>query len=676
MKKLFLLALLVAMAGVAQAQQVSVRAPQQTGPGVVSDNSAEGPSVIKEFLGINEAGITARAARKHSTLRKTMVPSTMVEIGKMANTYAVIGENRNQISSDPKTGNVGVIFRGNDRGTSDGNTLYIRYSGDNGQTWGPQGNNISNAPQPRYPIIFINPNQGAGDPAVSVIWPHVKQFGDGTSNFGEINAMKSGVNNANPQYSTAPTPPDWSIPWQIVPDQSTGDLYTIALALDPSNGQSTGELYLLRSTDNGGSWAAHPDLNTPVYTDDLVPQGYFDSNLKIDISPDGTMMQYWLLIIESEPGRAFLLDPGHEIAYRISNDKGRTWGAVQRVKPSSDAVLPSPFDHKCHMAWDLDGVLDYNNVPHFMVVLSADLNPFSFRDEALENGNVKLNHVDSTFVSEVTMIDGQWRVIPIGPSRRPRVDRYSFTAASSTDAPYLFRAEPKWARTLDGKKIFAKWISPILTFRVADVAGQPTAFNDTLTQIYLNGRHVDSKSVFSYKWTWEHGNPEALTWELDSMMRLTELAEVGAKFTKMAYYAGDDGSVHIIFTEWGIGENYDDDPVFSDQTVWYMGGAKLDGIAVGVEQLDAAPGAFALQQNYPNPFNPSTEITFTLPAGAQTTLRVYNMLGQEVSTLVNGFVEAGTHRAAFDAGTLPSGVYMYRLESGSFSTAKRMLLSK
>jgi hypothetical protein len=255
----------------------------------------------------------------------------------------VIGENRNQIACDPKTGNVGVIFRGNDRGTSDGNTLYIRYSGNSGETWGPQGNNILQRPRSRATPSFSSiRTKRAATPTVNVIWPHVKQFGDGTSNFGEINAMKAGINNDNPQYRNVPTPPDWSIPWQIIPDQSTGDIYTMALALDPSNGQSTGELYLLRSTDNGGSWAAHPDLNTPVYTDDLVPQGYFDSNLKIDISPDGTMMQYWLLIIESEPGRAFLLDPGHEVAYRISNDKGRTWGAVQRVKPSASAISPRP----------------------------------------------------------------------------------------------------------------------------------------------------------------------------------------------------------------------------------------------------------------------------------------------------------------------------------------------
>jgi len=86
---------------------------------------------------------------------------------------------------------------------------------------------------------------------------------------------------------------------------------------------------------------------------------------------------------------------------------------------------------------------------------------------------------------------------------------------------------------------------------------------------------------------------------------------------------------------------------------------------------------FALNQNYPNPFNPTTNISFSLADAAPVKLTVYNLLGQEVATLISGKVmNAGTHTVAFNASSLSSGVYIYRLEAGSFVSNKRMTLIK
>ncbi len=88
------------------------------------------------------------------------------------------------------------------------------------------------------------------------------------------------------------------------------------------------------------------------------------------------------------------------------------------------------------------------------------------------------------------------------------------------------------------------------------------------------------------------------------------------------------------------------------------------------------PKEFQLEQNYPNPFNPSTEIRYSIPEDVYVTLKVYDMLGREVATLVNGMQDAGFKSVQFDAGRLSSGVYFYRLQTESFASHRTMLLLK
>lgn len=89
-----------------------------------------------------------------------------------------------------------------------------------------------------------------------------------------------------------------------------------------------------------------------------------------------------------------------------------------------------------------------------------------------------------------------------------------------------------------------------------------------------------------------------------------------------------------------------------------------------------APNSYLLNQNYPNPFNPTTKISYSLPEANFVTLKVYDMLGREVSTLVNEMKPAGTFEAEFDASRLSSGTYVYKLTAGSHQTVKKMILTK
>jgi hypothetical protein len=88
------------------------------------------------------------------------------------------------------------------------------------------------------------------------------------------------------------------------------------------------------------------------------------------------------------------------------------------------------------------------------------------------------------------------------------------------------------------------------------------------------------------------------------------------------------------------------------------------------------PQKYALHQNYPNPFNPTTQIIFDLPQAGVTQLKVFNLLGREVTTLVNRYLPSGEHRVSFDASTFASGVYFYRMKSGSFVSTRKMLVLK
>ncbi|MGD0037060.1 MAG: T9SS type A sorting domain-containing protein, partial [Bacteroidota bacterium] len=86
------------------------------------------------------------------------------------------------------------------------------------------------------------------------------------------------------------------------------------------------------------------------------------------------------------------------------------------------------------------------------------------------------------------------------------------------------------------------------------------------------------------------------------------------------------------------------------------------------------PAGFELAQNYPNPFNPSTRIEFSIPQRMHVVLKIYDLLGKEIATLIEGTQEAGKHSTTWDARTLPSDVYFYRLTAGSYTMTRKLLL--
>lgn len=108
----------------------------------------------------------------------------------------------------------------------------------------------------------------------------------------------------------------------------------------------------------------------------------------------------------------------------------------------------------------------------------------------------------------------------------------------------------------------------------------------------------------------------------------------------------------------------------------YSTGVVLQSQTVGVEDEIFVPGKFLLEQNYPNPFNPATVINYQLPVTHNVSVKIYNILGKEIATLVNEVQSAGKYSVTWNSTNMPSGIYFYRLQAGTFTQVKKMLLLK
>ncbi len=138
-------------------------------------------------------------------------------------------------------------------------------------------------------------------------------------------------------------------------------------------------------------------------------------------------------------------------------------------------------------------------------------------------------------------------------------------------------------------------------------------------------------------------------------------------------YVEDEDSVGIILDAgWGSGPETENDYSYFD----LVSVTRVGNVTATEDEPYDQIRQFQLHQNYPNPFNPTTVISYQLPVTSHVTLKVFDMLGREVASLVNGRVSAGQHEVQFDASNLSSGLYIYRLQAGEFIETKKMMLIK
>ncbi len=183
------------------------------------------------------------------------------------------------------------------------------------------------------------------------------------------------------------------------------------------------------------------------------------------------------------------------------------------------------------------------------------------------------------------------------------------------------------------------------------------------------GRHLTGDPDVAFSWTEDTWMEVEVIVDLDN--DLAEFWLDGAMVSSWTYTNSSSTgtsdlvlSVNDFFGAAATEQMYVDDYLVVDLTV------------TAVEDEVLGPLTFGLEQNYPNPFNPSTKIKYHVSETGSVKLSIYSVLGEEVAVLVDGLVQAGSYEVTFDASNLPSGAYIYRLQTGNTVQAKKMLLMK
>jgi hypothetical protein len=184
---------------------------------------------------------------------------------------------------------------------------------------------------------------------------------------------------------------------------------------------------------------------------------------------------------------------------------------------------------------------------------------------------------------------------------------------------------------------------------------------------------------FSVRWSQGDNVVKIVSAQTPSMPTVTPLFTTPLEF-KLKYKGGDTTiqayQKSLIDTFW-VGVAHSIDSIEVDPNRWLL--CKVTAVtSVGEEDQRIQPTAYELEQNYPNPFNPTTKIRYTIPVGTRhaVSLRVYDVLGREVTTLVNEVKQPGVYAVQWNAGAVASGVYFYRLSAGGFVATKKMLVLK
>ncbi|MFZ4619904.1 MAG: LamG-like jellyroll fold domain-containing protein [Bacteroidota bacterium] len=308
---------------------------------------------------------------------------------------------------------------------------------------------------------------------------------------------------------------------------------------------------------------------------------------------------------------------------KVMKDSSSTWVSVGDVNTSTSSYLP-------------------------VLAFAQDGTPF-------------IGYTDGGFMAVKKFINGAWQFVGTSTVTSSNSD-YPSIAVSSTGVPYEAHTE----NVLGNKPVVKRYLlnsnTPLpveLTSFSASVSASTVTLRwNTATEVNNHGFEVERKKLI-------HRPNGSLNQSTDESID---------QWTEVSFVSGNGTS--NVQHEY----SYSDRSISAGTYAFRLKQIDRDGKISYSQEIEAvvlsAPHAFELQQNYPNPFNPSTSITFNLRERGHTTLKVYDVIGREAATLTNGVMDAGMHTVQFNAASLASGMYLYKLTSGSDVQIKRMILLK
>lgn len=458
----------------------------------------------------------------------------------------------------------------------------------------------------------------------------------------------------------------------IVADQSTGTyrgrLYLVYASNNPSGNANKPDIFCRYSTDQGTTWSSAVTVN-----DDVPSTGnhQWHPSIWCDVG-SGRLFVKWMDTRDTPTSDSAYIyasysdDGGVTWAQnqRISNQKMRInctscpGGGTPRYQGDYDAIISS--DNQSLMMWT-----DFRNnnfgsfvgyFPDFAMTVAPNsvIIPNSGGQEIVTVSvpGVKLYSSDAVFTATVS---------PTPPNGNITLDFPNGNTISSFPGSIPLSIQTSGNVTLGSYTITIQGTGP---------SGAPPVHRRTITLDVIVPVELTSFAAASDK------NDVILTWNT-----ATELNNQGfeiqrkitGEFERVGFVEGKGTTTES--------QNYlfRDKDLLSGNYTYRLKQTDFDGSFAYSDEVEieiSQPNVFYLGQNYPNPFNPSTNIKYSIPADGNVTLKMYDILGEEVSTLVNEYQQAGTFDVVFDGSNLSSGVYYYQLTSGELTSTKKMMLTK
>ncbi len=544
-----------------------------------------------------------------------------IALDTMANSYGpAIAGPINPMAYDPYSDVVAIVYRGNQRtyAVSSGQ-LWYKISTNKGVSWTPRipgGINTSIHRFARYPSMAIsNPTKGPLSGTTALFsWPDLGPTGAG---FGWVG------------YA-ADQPVGGGFPFAAFTDNNNYSSQVPCWASDNSNwmfwssdhGTGGDNSYKLWRTEDFGTIQF---LAPPTWSDTAF--GSAGGITMGGVSHNGIQYKGSLGTFP----RTAPIASGWYPAYSKSTDNGVTWSLFEVVDFRTIPALSAYdrlYDYKkgdAFVSYTADINVDMHGRVHFITALT---------DTTTDN-NSGFNALVEIYQT-ATGWDGKV-IAPITDSTFTR-----FSTADNNPGIGQMGFNGYLAFNKDRNFMVAQWVN-----------GSPTA-GDSLCDVYIAWR--------------------SLTGEWSAPMNLTNTNGKNENGSHLAPMLGETATKYIAFSSYWYETGYNGHvPITTNATVIYGAAVEINKTSVGEPVL---PFTFGLEQNYPNPFNPSTLIKYSINQRSDVSLKVFDMLGREVATLVNTNLEAGLYSVDFNAANLASGLYVYTLKAGNSVSSKKMMLMK